>query len=102
MADPYAIEYAQGVQDDFKIMRAGMRREIADAIETQLRHEPSRATRNRKPISGFRPPWEHRPPLWELRVRQYRVYYDVDEEAAVVTVLAVRRKPPHQTTGEVV
>jgi len=102
LAKAYAIEYAEGVRDDFKVLPARARREIADAIDEQLHHVPTRATRNRKPLPGFRPPWEHRPPLWELRVRQYRVYYDVDKEAALVTIRAVRRKPPHRTTEEIV
>ena len=55
-------------------------------------------TRNKKILVGLTPPWEHQPPVWELRVGEYRVFYDVDEPDRRVTVRAVRRKPPHATT----
>jgi mRNA-degrading endonuclease RelE of RelBE toxin-antitoxin system len=47
------------------------------------------------------PPWTAEPPIWELRVGEYRVFYDVSPEAKVVYVRAVRRKPPHRTTEEI-
>jgi len=40
-------------------------------------------------------------PIWELRVGEFRVFYDVDEEAQTVFVRAVRHKPPHKTTEEI-
>jgi mRNA-degrading endonuclease RelE of RelBE toxin-antitoxin system len=47
------------------------------------------------------PPWEHIEPVWELRVGEYRVFYDVNEETAVVMIRAIRHKPPHKTTEEI-
>ena len=40
-------------------------------------------------------------PVWELRVGEYRVFYDVDDTEHVVTVRAIRHKPPHATTEEI-
>jgi len=40
-------------------------------------------------------------PVWELRINEYRVFYDVDDAAKQVVVRAVRRKPPHKTTEEI-
>ncbi len=40
------------------------------------------------------------PPIWELRVGEFRIFYDVAEEERKVYVRAVRRKPPHKTTEE--
>jgi len=37
--------------------------------------------------------------VWELRVGEYRVFYDVDSDRSVVIVQAVRRKG-RRTTGE--
>ena len=34
-------------------------------------------------------------PVWELRVGDHRVFYDVDAEILVVIVRAIRRKPSH-------
>lgn len=64
-------------------------------------HAPMVATRNRKRLMGLLPPWEHLEPVWQLRVGDFRVFYDVDEAAAVVTIRAIRHKPPHTTTEEV-
>jgi len=37
----------------------------------------------------------------ERRVGDWRVFYDVDGEERRVYVRAVRRKPPHRTTEEI-
>ena len=74
---------------------------ILDRIEEQLTHEPTKATRHRKLLVGLVPPWDHAPPVWELRIGEYRAFYDVDEAASAVIVRAVRRKPPHRTTAEI-
>jgi hypothetical protein len=52
-------------------------------------------------LVGLVPPWEHIEPVWELRVGEYRVFYDVNEETAVVMIRAIRHKPPHKTTEEI-
>lgn len=97
----YNIEYAEGVADDLANLRAYERTQILDSIEVQLAHEPTRQTRNRKILVGLLPPWEHVEPVWELRVGEYRVFYDVDEITSVVMIRAIRYKPPHKTTEEI-
>jgi mRNA-degrading endonuclease RelE of RelBE toxin-antitoxin system len=98
----YRITYATGVANDLKTLRATERALILDRIELQLRHEPTRPTRNRKILVDLVPPWKHIPPVWELRVGEHRVFYDVDETSATVMVRAIRRKPAHKTTEEIV
>ena len=97
----YTIEYAEGVADDLADLRAYERAQILDRIEEQLTYEPTRQTRNKKILVGLVPPWEHVEPVWELRIGQYRVFYDVDEAASVVVIRAIRYKPPHKTTEEI-
>lgn len=97
----YAIEYASGAADDLERLRAYDRKRLLDRIEEQLSHQPLEETRNRKPIYGLRPPWEHEEPVWELRIGRYRVFYDVLESATLVIVRAIRYKPPHRTTEEI-
>jgi hypothetical protein len=58
-------------------------------------------TRNRKQLVNLIPPFEAIPPVWELRIREYRVFYDVSEEERIVYVRAVRRKLAHRSTGEI-
>lgn len=101
MAEAYNITYAEGVIEDLKQLNADQRKQILDRVEVQLTHEPTRQTRNRKIIAGLVPPWEYVEPIWQLRIGEYRVFYDVDEVASIVTVRAVRHKPPHKTTEEI-
>ena len=98
----YEITYSKSVAEDLKRLLAHLRSEILDHIEVQLRHEPSRQTRNRKIILGLVPPWDNLEPIWELRIGEYRVFYDVDEEEQTVTVRSIRHKPPHKKTEEIV
>ncbi len=97
----YVIEYAEGVAADLAGLRAYVRKQILDGIEKQLSHEPTRRTRNRKIVLGLMPPWEHEEPIWQLRVGEYRVFYDVSDAASQVTIRAIRHKPPHKTTEEI-
>ena len=59
---------------------------ILDQIETHLLYEPNVETRRRK---RMRPN-----PLspWELRIGQFRVFYDIKEEMAQVYVTAIGHK----------
>ena len=70
----YKIAYSNGVVDDLKSLGAPERSQILDEIDLQLAHEPNRETRNRKILVGLVPPWEHVPPVWELRFEEYRVF----------------------------
>ena len=97
----YKITYANAVADDLKSLGAPERSQILDEIEVQLAHEPNRETRNRKILVGLVPPWEHVPPVWELRIKEYRVFYDIDEKMKLVMVRAIRHKPPHKTTEDI-
>jgi mRNA-degrading endonuclease RelE of RelBE toxin-antitoxin system len=97
----FLLEYTEGVVDDLQGLRATDRRRILDKIEEQLTHSPTQPTRNKKVLAGLKPPWEHAEPVWELRVGKYRVFYDVNGEEQRVVVRAVREKPPHQTTEDV-
>ena len=69
---------------------------ILDAIDKHLRHEPDRVSRSRiKRLRG------RHAATYRLRVGDYRVFYDVDETAQLVFVRAIREKPPHATSEEV-
>jgi mRNA-degrading endonuclease RelE of RelBE toxin-antitoxin system len=77
------------------------RRPIVEAIDEQLAHEPTVETTNRKLLAGLHADFEHDEPVWELRVGQYRVYYDVNSDSMTVVIRAVREKPPHVTTEQI-
>jgi mRNA-degrading endonuclease RelE of RelBE toxin-antitoxin system len=98
----FNIRYAKSVRGELEELRAADRTRILDRIEEELAYQPSAATRNKKVLVGLDPPWEHDDPMWELRVGNYRVFYDVNDDEAIVTVRAVRHKPPHKTTEEII
>jgi len=83
----YVVEFAKSVRVQIKSLSGRQRREVVQAIERKLLHEPLKETRNRKPLQ----PNPVAP--WELRVGSLRVFYEVSEgQPGVVRVLAVGLK----------
>ncbi len=97
----FTIQYAEGVYVDLKELSAKERATILDNMDEQLQHEPNKETRNKKMMPGLKPPWEYEEPLWELRIGEYRVFYDLNEETKRVTIRAIRQKPPHKQTEDI-
>jgi len=82
----FTITVSDDAFEDLQYFRKHDQQIILNSIEEQTLHAPSTPTRNRKPLrpNNFS--------QWELRVRSFRVFYDVDEKEQVVTVKAVGRK----------
>lgn len=97
----YSIRLASDVLKDLRKFPTYHQRRILDEVERQLSHEPTAPTRNRKLLVNLAPPWEAEPPIWELRIEEFRVFYDVSEEEKTVYVRAVRRKPAGQSTEDI-
>lgn len=80
----YRIQFATSADQQLAQLTVRQQVILLDAIKVQLRDEPFRETRHRKP---------RRPnPLapWELRVGELRVFYEEDtEETDLVNILAV-------------
>ncbi len=100
-SEPWAVVVRPTAKADLAALRVFERRRITDAIRANLLHEPFSENRNRKPLIGLEPAFEHEPPVWELRVGGFRVFYDGDSESRTVYVRAVRRKPAGKTTEEI-
>jgi mRNA-degrading endonuclease RelE of RelBE toxin-antitoxin system len=98
---PYTIEIRDVAFDELQAIRPYYRCRIVDSIDEQLVHQPTVETKNRKLLTGLQTDFEHDEPIWELRVGQYRVYYDVNEESKTVVVRAVREKPRHVATEQI-
>jgi mRNA-degrading endonuclease RelE of RelBE toxin-antitoxin system len=82
---PFAIVLAPQAVEDFKRLKANLRAELRDALETHLRHEPKKTSRSRiKRLRGLRQP------QYRLRVGDIRVFYDVSGET--VEILAIVMK----------
>ena len=95
---PYRIAFSRNSLSHLRVFTAREQRIIASAVTELLSNEPTVPTRNRK---------EMRPNLiavWELRIGDFRVYYDVDEEESIVDIRAVGIKEGNQVRigGEIV
>ncbi len=97
----FEIWFSEGVKADLQKFRAYDRRMILGTIKTQLTHAPHVETKQRKLLRNLTPPFEAIPPIWQLRAGEFRVFYDVQEAEGRVSVRAVRRKPAHRNTGEI-
>lgn len=97
----FSIRLARDAIRDINKLPAFHRSRILDEIERQLTHEPTSPSRNRKVLINLIPPWDAEPPIWELRVGDFRVFYDVSEKEATIFVRAVRLKPAGQRTEDI-
>jgi mRNA-degrading endonuclease RelE of RelBE toxin-antitoxin system len=82
----FRVELTPEAADDLQSLRTFDARRVVAAMESQLTHEPTRETRNRKRL---------RPndlAEWELRVDVFRVFYDVLAEDEVIKVVAIGLK----------
>jgi len=82
----HEIEFTDEALADLKWFKKREQSEILDGIESNLRYEPSVETRNRKRL---RP---NETAEWELRIAQYRVFYDVDVVVRIVSIEAIGYK----------
>lgn len=98
----FEIEISDLAAEELKRFRVFEQRRIVEEVEEQLSDQPTEVTKNRKRLDSAVPDFEHVEPIWELRVGEFRVFYDVDEASQIVFVRAVRRKRPNQTTEDVI
>ena len=80
---PFRILFAPDAQDQIKDLPARDRAIIADAVDEQLAHQPNVPTKNRKPL---RP---NNLATWELRIGNFRVYYDLDAPGHASRIIAL-------------
>jgi len=79
----FAIQFTPEAVEDLRPYAKRDRRRILEQITVCLQHEPQKETRNNKRL---RP---NRLGERELRVDRFRVFYDLDQQRAQVTILAV-------------
>ena len=82
----YFIEFSEDAERHLDQLRAYDRSIVIAAIKEQLRHEPAVPTRHRVRLRDT--------PLasWELRVGDFRIFYNVEEERVTVLIVAVGEK----------
>jgi len=54
-------------------------------MEAHLSRNPEQGTRRKKMLVSLVPNFEARTPVWQLRVGDYRVFYDVDQAEKLST-----------------
>jgi mRNA-degrading endonuclease RelE of RelBE toxin-antitoxin system len=87
-------------REHLEALRPFDRNRILDQIDSQLRSSPTVVTARRKMLLGATPAFEHVQPVWQLRVGDFRVIYDVHGPEHIVIVRAVLHKGK-KTTGEI-
>ena len=81
----FSIRLTDSAMEDLDFFRKNERRIISHGIALFLTHDANVETRRRKPLRA------NRLAQWELRVDDYRVFYDF-EEGDIVKVVAVGHK----------
>ncbi len=95
MGEPYDIDYAAEASVDIRALRVFDQRKILDGIEAHLTYQPKAVSRSR--IKAMvQPFWSQ----FRLRIEEFRVYYDVDDEHRLVHVLRVLKKSTETTPEE--
>ena len=82
----FEIEFTHSARHDLKALRKFEQQIVVDGIYEQLQFEPNVETANRKRLHP------NDTADWELRLRKYRVFYDLEEQVKMVTIRAVGLK----------
>jgi mRNA-degrading endonuclease RelE of RelBE toxin-antitoxin system len=77
----YEIEFSPDARDHLRGLKKRDQQTVVDAIADQLAHQPDRPTSHRKPLDTN--------PIapWELRVGDFRVFYDIIEHKIIVVAV---------------
>ena len=79
----FELTFSESAAEDLRAVKKSDQKKILAAIQEQLTAEPVKETRNRKPL---RP---NSLAQWEIRVGEFRVFYDVAEKEKEITIKAV-------------
>ena len=86
----FGIILAPEAAEDLRRLKANLRATVKEALETHLRHEPTKTGRSRiKRLRGLSRP------QYRLRVDEVRVFYDVSR--STVEILAIVAKSEAET-----
>src|SRR5260370_31595423 len=82
----FEIQFSPHAREHVKALRKRDQQIILEAISVNLQHQPDIQTRNRKRLE------ENPLAPWELRIGDFRVFYDVDLTKSLVVIVAVGKK----------
>jgi mRNA-degrading endonuclease RelE of RelBE toxin-antitoxin system len=79
----YRIEYTRMAFEHLKGLKAFQRARVLDVVDERLQIEPGKVSRHRKRL---RP---NTLALWELRIEDLRVFYDIHDDTKAVVIVAI-------------
>jgi len=79
----YILDMTEDANEDLSYYRAFERKLITDEIAVQLVNLPNSETHNRKRLR------DNPIARWELKVGKFRVFYEIDTDEQLVTVVSV-------------
>jgi mRNA-degrading endonuclease RelE of RelBE toxin-antitoxin system len=82
----FVIQFSPEALDHLKYFSKREQQIILNAIEVQLSDQPDQQTRKKKKLE------ENALAPWELRVGDFRVFYDIDLEKRLVIIVAIGKK----------
>lgn len=98
----HEIHIAVSAAEELAALKKFDQKRISAEIDRQLVHQPTVPTRNRKCLGEVETEFEYEPPLWELRVGEFRVFYHVNSGERRVNIRALRRKTQEQRTEDII
>lgn len=87
--------------DELEALPASDRSRIVDEVKKHLPHDALEPSKKRKCLKSLTPTFPADPPVWQLKVVPFRVFYDVNVDDDVIHIRAIRRKDPEDRTEEI-
>lgn len=82
----FTIEFSPDARDHLRSLKKRDQQAIVDAIADQLTQQPDQPTKHRKRLD------DNPVAPWELRIGDFRVFYDLIRDDQVVAVVAVGQR----------
>jgi mRNA-degrading endonuclease RelE of RelBE toxin-antitoxin system len=83
---PFVIQFSPQALDHLRYFPKRDQQIILNAIEVHLSDQADKQTRKRKKLE------ENPLAPWELRLGDFRVFYDIDSEKPLVIIVAIGKK----------
>ena len=91
----YQVEVADEVRKEIRAASGYLRAQVLDVLHT-LEHNYSPPGSRVLDLSSLSEPAPQGMSLWRVRLGKWRLIYTVNVEEKVVSVLALRQRPPYQ------
>ena len=97
----FTVELAVSARQELREMRPFDRQAVLERIRQVLTSQPDVETNNCKALHGLKVPWDQVGDTRELKVDEYRVFFEIETGTKNVVIKAIRPKPPHLTTEDI-